>query len=103
MDINTNTNTTINDLNYNNGNGMYQNNQYSSLEEPITIGEWLITYLILCIPLVNFIMIFVWAFGGSAKKSKANLMKALLIASGVIIALYIVLIILFGGLMYSII
>jgi hypothetical protein len=33
----------------------------------------------MCIPLINIIMLFVWAFGGGAQASKANWAKASLI------------------------
>ena len=45
----------------------------------ITTGDWVIVYLIMCIPLVNIIMVFVWAFGGGTPASKANWAKASLI------------------------
>ena len=45
----------------------------------ITTGDWVIVYLIMCIPLVNIIMLFVWAFGGGTPASKANWAKATLI------------------------
>ena len=51
----------------------------SNLEEPMTLGEWLITMLIMLIPCVNIIMAFVWAFSSKEKKSKSNYFKAWLI------------------------
>ena len=45
----------------------------------ITTGDWVIVYLIMGIPLVNIIMLFVWAFGGGTPASKANWAKASLI------------------------
>ncbi|HAS72701.1 MAG TPA: hypothetical protein DCS67_00985 [Clostridiales bacterium UBA8960] len=45
----------------------------------VTVKEWIITMLILMIPLVNIVMVFVWAFGGGANASKANYFKAMLI------------------------
>ena len=30
---------------------------------PMTIGDWIITFIITYIPLVGFIMLFVWEFG----------------------------------------
>lgn len=49
------------------------------LEEPMTMGEWLITMLIMMIPCANIIMMFVWAFSSTEKKSKSNFFKAYLI------------------------
>ena len=51
----------------------------SENNDVVTTGNWIITYLIMCIPLINIIMLFVWAFGGGAQASKANWAKASLI------------------------
>ena len=51
----------------------------TDLEEPMTVKEWMITWLLLCIPIANFILPFVWAFDSSTKKSKSNFFKAYLI------------------------
>ncbi|MDH6358061.1 hypothetical protein [Parabacteroides sp. PF5-9] len=45
----------------------------------ISLGEWIITLLLLCIPFLNFIMLFVWAFGGGTTATKANFAKAVLL------------------------
>lgn len=68
----------------------YQQPYDSGLEEPVGIGEWLVTMLILMIPCVNIVMIFVWAFSSSAKKSKSNYFKASLIMALIAIALWII-------------
>ena len=78
--------------NYNNG-GMYAQPAYSEMEEPVSVGEWLITMLIMMVPCVNIIMMFVWAFGSSSKKSKSNYFKACLIITGIVFALYLLLVI----------
>ena len=76
-------------------------NQYrepqSDLEEPVTMGEWLISMLILLIPCVNIVMMFVWAFSTKEKKSKSNYFKASLIFAAVILVLYIIIIAIFGA------
>lgn len=75
----------------------YQPYQYNGdMEEPMSLKEWLITDLLLMIPCVNFILMFVWAFSSSEKKSKSNFFKAQLIFAGCILAFYIVLIFIFG-------
>lgn len=68
----------------------------ANLEEPLSIGAWLITMLIMLIPCVNLVMIFVWAFS-SENKSKQNFFKAYLIAIAIMIVLQILLLILFGA------
>ncbi len=76
-----------------------ENNNYLEprRDEIVSIKEWVITMLIMSIPIVNIVMIFVWAFGGTAKESKANYFKASLImaAIGILIA------VLFYGIMSS--
>ena len=51
----------------------------SENNDVVTTGNWIITYLIMCIPLINIIMLFVWAFGGGTQASKANWAKASLL------------------------
>ena len=45
----------------------------------VTIGDWIITMILMCIPFVNFIMLLVWAFSAGTPVSKANWAKAMLI------------------------
>jgi ABC-type Na+ efflux pump permease subunit len=53
----------------------YNNTQ----EKPITIGEWIVTFILTAIPIVGFIMLLVWAFGSNTPTTKANWAKASLI------------------------
>lgn len=64
------------------------------LEEPVSMGEWIVTMLLMMIPCVNIILMFVWAFGNSEKKSKSNYFKATLIMAGIGLAIYLVFVIL---------
>ena len=41
--------------------------------------DWMITLLISFLPLVGFVMLFVWAFGSNENPNKANWAKAALI------------------------
>ncbi|MCO5045774.1 MAG: hypothetical protein J5I99_08490 [Verrucomicrobia bacterium] len=63
---------------------------------PVTTGNWMLTYLLMCIPLVNLILLFVWAFGSNTPISKANWAKASLIWMVIAIAFYILLFAMFG-------
>ena len=49
------------------------------LKEVVTFGEWMLTMLLMCIPLVNLVLLFVWGFGSNTKYSKANWAKASLL------------------------
>lgn len=59
--------------------------------------DWLITILLTTIPLVNIIMLFIWAFGTDANPNKKNYAKATLIWFAIMVALYLVLIMIFGA------
>ena len=61
------------------------------LEEPVSMGEWLVCMLLMMIPCVNLVLVFVWAFSKTEKKSKSNYFKAQLIVFGVLFAIYILL------------
>lgn len=45
---------------------------------PMTLGDWMITLLILAIPLVNIIMYLVWAFGSGNISRKTYCQACLL-------------------------
>jgi hypothetical protein len=45
----------------------------------LSTREWVITLLIRIIPLVGFVMLFVWAFGNNDNPNRANWAKAALI------------------------
>ena len=47
-------------------------------ENVVSFGEWMLTIFLMWIPLVNFILLIVWAFGSNTKPSKANWAKATL-------------------------
>ncbi len=58
----------------------------------VTVGNWLVVYILMCIPLVNFIMLLVWAFGSGAPASQSNWAKATLIWMVILTILWFVLI-----------
>ncbi len=55
----------------------------------MTMGDWFVTLLILAIPIVNFIMLFVWGFGSNDKPSRSNYCKLalLLMLIGIVITI----------------
>lgn len=71
------------------------------LEAPMTVGDWMLTILLTLIPCVNIIMLFVWAFGGSAQQSKSNWAKAQLIWVAISIGLTILLYVVIGASVFS--
>lgn len=72
-------------------------NQEIDKVRTVSIGDWLITILITIIPLVNIIMLFVWAFGSGTNPSKANWAKATIIWIAISIFLAIIVIVVFGA------
>jgi hypothetical protein len=58
--------------------------------KPVSVGEWIVTFILLAIPIVNIIMLFVWGFGASAHPSKKTYAQATLIIMAVLIGLSVV-------------
>ncbi|MGN6866410.1 hypothetical protein ACTHTQ_09710 [Neisseria sp. P0020.S003] len=67
-------------------------NQIGHQQAPVvSVKEWLLTNLILMIPLVNIVMMLVWAFSSNTNPNKANYFKAALILFAIVMAIYLVL------------
>ncbi len=47
-------------------------------DDPVRVGEWIGVFFLSMIPIINIIMLLVWAFGNT-KPSKSNYAKAVLI------------------------
>lgn len=66
-------------------------------EDVVTVKDWLLVMVLMCIPLVNLVMPFVWAFGGgNIPESKRNWAKAMLLWALIIIVLYVLLFVFVG-------
>ena len=74
-------------------------NQIGHQQVPVvSVKEWLITNLIMMIPLVNIVMMLVWAFSSNTNPNKANYFKATLILFAILMAIYLVLaVVIFGS------
>ena len=64
---------------------------------PMTIGDWLLTFIILAIPFVGIIMQIVWAVSDSTHPSKRTFCQAGLIMFGIFLVLGIAFAVLAGG------
>lgn len=64
--------------------------------KPVSIGDWIITLIISMIPLVNIVMLLVWAFGSNTNPSKANWAKAYLAFIAILVGFYMVLFFVIG-------
>ncbi|MFZ2111341.1 MAG: hypothetical protein WAU80_05190, partial [Ruminococcus bromii] len=58
--------------------------------QPVSIGGWIGVMLLTCLPIVNLIMLFVWAFSSSTKKSLKNYARAALILALIGVVLVVV-------------
>lgn len=57
----------------------------------MSVKEWLITYLIMIIPVVNIVFLFIWAFGNNGENpNKVSWAKASLIWTAIVVGLYVV-------------
>lgn len=68
------------------------NNHVQSLNlnnQPMTLKDWIITYLLLLIPIANIVLMFIWAFGKDVNQSKKTYFQAQLIILAVVFVLYI--------------
>ncbi len=66
----------------------------------MSLKDWLVTLLISFIPVIGFVMLFVWGFSDSANPNKKNWAQAALIMAAVFTVLYIIFgVLIFGGIM----
>ena len=65
---------------------------------PLSVGGYIGMFLLLCIPIVNFILLLVWSFGGNVNQNKKNYARATLL----LMVIGVVLSIVFGGVLVGI-
>lgn len=67
----------------------YINVAPASVNADTSVTDWLITFLVMIIPVVNLVMLFVWAFSGNGSQpSRSNWAKAALIWALIVVGLY---------------
>ena len=67
--------------------------------EPLRVGQYIGMLLLMCVPILDVILLFVWSFGGSVNLNKKNYARAMLI----VCAIGLILSIIFGAALTSII
>ncbi|MCL2165508.1 MAG: hypothetical protein FWH55_14245 [Oscillospiraceae bacterium] len=60
------------------------------------VGEWIVTMLLMLVPILNIVLVFVWAFGSNVNPSKKSYFQAMLIWAAVGVLLSIVLVSVFA-------
>lgn len=63
---------------------------------PVTFGNWMLTMLLMCLPVVNIVMLFIWGFGDTEPVSKRNWARAQLIWVGIAFVIFVVLVVAFS-------
>lgn len=63
---------------------------------PMTVGDWMLTLLVLAIPLVNLIMYLVWALSGSGNLNRRNFCRASIYWFLIILGIYVLILALVG-------
>lgn len=85
------------DIGYDNLQLQSYTQQQDPNKEVMTMGEWFLTYIILMIPLINIIMLFVWAFGdGNENRKNYCRVQLIFMLIGVVLS------VLFGSLLVGI-
>ena len=65
-------------------------------QKPMSVKDWLITLLILAIPVVGLVMLFVYAFGNNGNVNRQNWAKAQLIVMAIVLGFVILGLIVYG-------
>lgn len=60
------------------------------------MGDWILTLIILAIPIVGFVMLFVWGFSSDTHPSKQNFCRASLILYVIAIVIFVFFMMTFG-------
>ncbi len=67
----------------------------------MSVKDWAITLFITGLPIIGLIMLFVWGFGSGTNVNKANFAKGALILAAIMIAIYAVIMMIFGAAILS--
>jgi len=82
---------------------MEQEPQHFNFREPtapiMTVGNWVVTMLLMMIPLVNIILLIVWAASSTENPNRKNWAISQLIFAAIAIVLWIVMFSAFAGFM----
>jgi hypothetical protein len=58
-------------------------------DEPLRVGQYIGMFLLMCVPILNIILLFVWGFGSSANLNKKNFARAALILCAIMLIFWI--------------
>jgi len=65
------------------------------------VGEWIVAMLLMMVPIVNIVLVFIWAFGSDVNPSKKSYFQAYLIMMAASFLLSIIFFILMGAFFFA--
>ena len=65
--------------------------------KPVSVGNWMLTIFLMAIPLINIVLLFVWAFGGNTEPNKSNWAIACLLWGLIVFVLSFLFFLIFGS------
>ena len=71
----------------------YAEPDYKNNPNYMKLTDWIVTWLLMCIPIANIILMFVWAFGKPSEpkfQSRKTMMQAYLLVYAIVLAIVIV-------------
>ncbi len=66
-------------------------------DDHLTVGQWMLTLLIIGIPVVNIVMMLIWSFSDSAHTDRRRFSRAYLIFLVIVLALVLAFLLIFGS------
>jgi hypothetical protein len=58
-------------------------------DEPLRVGQYIGMFLLMCVPILNIILLFIWGFGSSTNLNKKNFARAALILCAIMLIFWI--------------
>jgi hypothetical protein len=62
--------------------------QNSFLQKPLTVGDWILTLIVLSIPLIGLVFLLYWALSSTSNVNRKNYCIAVLILAVILSALF---------------
>ncbi|NLC40514.1 MAG: zinc ribbon domain-containing protein, partial [Clostridiaceae bacterium] len=72
-----------------------------AMDPPLSVGQYIGMFLLMMIPVVNLVLLLVWAFGGSVNRNKKNYAKATLLLMLISTVVIIILVMIFGFALFN--
>ena len=64
--------------------------------QPVSVLNWVFTFILTSLPIVGFVLLLVWALGGTAYPSKANYARAVILLLIIGVVIYFLLVVTLG-------